>query len=211
MARSHPPRGRWVIALALALAACGPPPSPAPASPAGPAVACVDLDESQCRVVLDGLGAHLQSGGTAAHVVISQRFCDGPCPGAETGTWLSHVFVQFVDAREPAFFATTVDGGGMHWEVIPTFTVHLAARSPRLVRSSTTISLKICGLGGPIDVDGSFWDPVGVIAASILDDVDRTSVTFTLTSIGRAELSFGGTTLMRLVRHAGPIDVTPCD
>lgn len=65
-----------------------------------------------------------------------------------------------------------------------------------------------CGVGSPIDVDGSFWDAVDVPADPVTFDgqpgifrlVSSTEATFTAPSIG----------VLHLVRHSGPKEFFYC-
>jgi hypothetical protein len=58
-----------------------------------------------------------------------------------------------------------------------------------------------CGIAGPIDVNGSFWDAVGVDPASV--DFDGQPGFFRLSSPTAATFTTATGDLLRLVRHDG--------
>jgi hypothetical protein len=58
-----------------------------------------------------------------------------------------------------------------------------------------------CGIGSPIDVDGSFWDGVGVAPDSV--DFDGRTGTFRLASPTEATFTASDGRILHLVRHTG--------
>lgn len=70
-----------------------------------------------------------------------------------------------------------------------------------VVRTDYAYAMPHCGIRSPIDVDGSFWDPVVLP----LDPVqfDGSPGTFRLTSPTDATFTAGDGAILRLVRHAG--------
>jgi len=58
-----------------------------------------------------------------------------------------------------------------------------------------------CGINGPIDVDGTFWDAVGVAPDS--GDFDGQPGTFRLTSPTEATFTASDGKVLHLVRHTG--------
>ena len=65
-----------------------------------------------------------------------------------------------------------------------------------------------CGISSEIDVDGSFWDAVGVPQDSV--DFDGWPGTFRLTSRNDATFTTTGGAALRLVRHAGAKEFRFC-
>ena len=65
-----------------------------------------------------------------------------------------------------------------------------------------------CGISSEIDVDGSFWDAVGVPQDSV--DFDGWPGTFRLTSRNDATFTTTGGAALRLVRHAGAKEFRLC-
>jgi hypothetical protein len=65
-----------------------------------------------------------------------------------------------------------------------------------------------CGVRSPIDVDGSFWDPVDVLPDPVV--FDGQLGTFTLVSITEATFSATSGGVLHLVRHAGAKEFFYC-
>jgi hypothetical protein len=66
-----------------------------------------------------------------------------------------------------------------------------------------------CGIGSPIDVDGSFWDAVGIAPDSV--DFDGQPGTFRLVSDNTASFTRADGQVLQLVRHEGPKEFRLCD
>lgn len=65
-----------------------------------------------------------------------------------------------------------------------------------------------CGINSPIDVDGSFWDAVGIAPDSV--DFDGQTGTFRLASHDAAEFIRSDARVLNLVRHDGPKEFRLC-
>ena len=65
-----------------------------------------------------------------------------------------------------------------------------------------------CGINSPIDVDGSFWDAVGVAPTSV--DFDGSPGTFRLVSLTEATFTASDGRILHLMRHAGAKEFRPC-
>lgn len=144
-------------------------------------------------------------------MAVSKRFCDGPCPGAERGAWLGHLVVEFSDGKEPETILIAVDGDTVDWEPIESVLVRVTPRSPRLSGPTIDFTLGHCGLGSGIDIDGSFWDPVGLIDANSQDLINSAGATFTLISPVTASIRTEGGAVVQLSRHQGPKFMALCD
>ena len=59
-----------------------------------------------------------------------------------------------------------------------------------------------CGINGPIDVDGTYWDAVGIAPGSV--DFDGQAGTFRLASHDAATFTRLDGRVLTLVRHVGP-------
>ena len=65
-----------------------------------------------------------------------------------------------------------------------------------------------CGINSPIDVDGSYWDAVGLAPDSA--DFDGLPGTFRLASHDTAAFTRSDGLVLRLVRHTGPKEFRIC-
>ena len=204
--------GPLMLAVMVA-AACGDQvPSIAPSAPIGPIVssACVGLDAVRCELLQTAVLDQLPGGAAPQYIVASERLCDGPCPGAAEGIWLGHVFVELLDGREPAIFLTEAGPNGIDWEPVPTALFRAIPDSPRLNALSTRFTLGHCGLESGVDVDSSFWDPLGALNREHPDAINAAESTFTLSSPVTARLVTDGGLVVDLHRHTGPKYLPGC-
>ena len=65
-----------------------------------------------------------------------------------------------------------------------------------------------CGINSPIDVDGSYWDAVGVLPDSV--DFDGRPGTFRVVSPTEATFTASGGAVLQLVRHSGAKEFRLC-
>lgn len=213
---TSPPGGRlpnvtlfrvlW-IGVALIFAGCGATQPSEPPSGGRVPAACIGLEVARCELALASL-AEKQPGVTPSYVAISERSCDGPCAGA---VWLGHLLVEFSDGRRPQTILITVDGDTVDWEPIESALSQVTPGSPRLAGPTTELALGHCGLGSGIDVDGSFWDPIGLIDPDAPDLINSATARFTLNSPDAAILVTERGAVVQLVRHKGPKHLFGCD
>jgi len=83
--------------------------------------------------------------------------------------------------------------------------------SPRLTANLVPFELGHCGIWSGIDVDSSFWDPVGSVNEAHPDLINSADATFLLTSTTTATLRTSGGLTLQLVRHQGPKFLPGCD
>lgn len=77
-----------------------------------------------------------------------------------------------------------------------------------IVATDYAYGMPHCGISSPIDIDGSFWDAVGVAPTSV--DFDGASGTFRLVSPTEASFTGSNGKILRLVRHAGAKEFRLC-
>ncbi len=172
--------------------------------------ACVGLLAAQCEQALAAVAVNLP-GTTPSYVAVSRKQCDGPCPGSERGVWIGGIWVEFSDGRMSLNIQIEVDGATVAWENIPSAIVEVSPQSPRLSAPTGEFTLGHCGLGSGIDIDGSFWDPVGMIDPESLDLVNSANARFTLNSPDTAIVVTEGGAVLQLVRHPGSKYFFLCD
>ena len=146
-----------LVALAAVVAACTPAgPEETEGEPAGQrpeaAVACWGVPAPVCaRVAEEALAVAPAELGPVVHVVVRDGRID--LVGADGGGRASTRFVQAGDGR-------------LEWDVWSVSAVGpMRPVSGPALGAIVALTLGHCGLDSPIDVDGSFWDPVGEIPA----------------------------------------------
>jgi hypothetical protein len=77
-----------------------------------------------------------------------------------------------------------------------------------VVGNNYTYDMPHCGINSPIDVDGSFWDAVGVPLTSV--DFDGQTGTFRLIAPTEATFTASDGKDLRLVRHSGAKEFRLC-
>jgi hypothetical protein len=199
------------IGVTILLAGCG---STAPVTPSASVtvstpVACVEFDQARCDRALGLALERLPA--TPSWVQVAWSLCDGPCPGEEHGAWRAHVTIEFPDGRPPVAARLEVDGAAVSWEEIETFMVAVEPQSERTNAAVLELELGHCGLASGIDVDGSFWDPVGPVDAEHPDAINAARAVFTPFGPDVATLRTGGGLAVQLIRHAGPKHLPGCD
>jgi hypothetical protein len=115
---------------------------------------------------------------------------------------------------------------GVWTDRVPTPDPSSVAAQPVLARSSNTVTLRPisptgatvgrsyaydmphCGIGSPIDVDGSFWDPATVPADPVA--FDGLSGSFKLTAPDAATFTSSAGAVLQLTRHTGPKEFLFC-
>lgn len=197
------------MGLALVLAACGAT-GPSRTPEGRVATACIGLLTAQCELAIGAL-SDKRPGDSATYVAASARTCDGPCPGAERGVWLGHLMVEYSDGRKPVTIIIAVDGGAIDWKPIETQFVKATPQSAPLKERTTELTLGHCGVGSGIDVDGAFWDPIGLIDSNEQALINTAKARFTLNSPDSAVLVTEGGAVLQLVRHQGPKFLPGCD
>jgi len=195
-----------MLIVAAVLSACGSDgPSPDPQSGiTGATMECWVADHGRCDPAARALALRPEIGGAPQHITVSERFCDGPCPGFGPADWSGHVLVEYLADREPANLVFEVIEGAFTWEVIPTVMHRAVPRSTPRGLGPIDIELGHCGLGSGIDIEGSFWDPVGIVDIAHPDAVNAAEARFTLTGPRTARLETRGGLSLNLVRHIGP-------
>jgi hypothetical protein len=209
--RRDRPAGMHTLVLAAAIVfvlGCSTTPTSPPFTGNVP-VGCLGLDDADCQQVgsqaLERLGADPSS---VSYVIVGPMGCFEPC---ESGTVRGGLTVEFVDGRRSAGFQFEVGPQGLALRAMESTGSMVEPSSGRLANNVLEMTLGHCGLYSGIDVDGSFWDPVGLIDASHPDSVNAATGTFTLTSATSAVLRTQGGLQLELVRHRGPKTLPGCD
>jgi hypothetical protein len=193
--------------LAIVLACASPSPTSPPA--ASVPVGCLGLAEADSqRVGLQALERLGTDPSSVSYVIVGPMGCFEPC---ESGTVRGGLTIEFVDGRQPAGFQFEMGPQGLALRAMEAARTRVEPSSGRVLNNVLELTLGHCGLDSGIDVDGSFWDPVGVIDNSHTDAINAVPATFTRTSPNTAILRTDGGLEVTLVRHRGPKTLPGCD
>jgi hypothetical protein len=170
----------------------------------GPTIGCLGVQRDQCRLLADVAVDALPGHPPVTYTEVGPPSCAAaPCPDSLLPGDRLDVTVQFageapqvvtVDATGDGFKATDAGEAGLS-ELAPS-SAHATGQGPgRFV-------LGHCGIGSPIDFDGSFWDPSGWIDLDAAAS-NASAGTLVLTSRDTAHFSTGTGFELDLVRHPG--------
>jgi hypothetical protein len=180
--------------------------------PVHPPTGCLGLDARDCAFVADAVEATI--GGDLSEVTylqIGPFFCGvNACPPGLAARPSGHITIEFA-GREPKLLSAEVANGVV--DLAPRgdpFLIAVTPASARLTGISAPYELQHCGIFSGIDVDGSFWDPVGVVDAENNDAINGADGIFTLTSRGTATLRTRGGLSLDLIRHQGVKHLAAC-
>jgi len=195
--------------------------SPSPATAAPPSVSadvptgCLGLEPNECLGVREIALSRLPSGsGEVAYVRVGRFGClvDGPCAANLAERPEGAVVIEFVDGASPVVVSIRTVGDAVQASVEPeTFFVLVQPQSAAVAGPATQTELGHCGVGSGIDVDGSFWNPVGIVEADHGDYLNAAPATFTLLTETTARLETANGMRLDLVRHPGPKQLELCD
>jgi hypothetical protein len=201
------------VASALLLIACGSPAAstaPPIAGEVGPAFGCHGGDLILCQAMIEAAVESLgEEDGRPIWAEVARPTCDGQCqPGP--GTQRSVVTLELVGDDAIMVAVELRDGQAQDAERLD---IPLFAREPAsgpAPGAEVAIELGHCGLASGIDVDGSFWNPIGIIPEHP-DAINAARATFTLAASGLATIRTEGGLVVQLARNAGPKHFPACD
>jgi hypothetical protein len=199
--------GAGVLSVLAALTSCGGP-TPSPSSGTGPPVGCFGVELEACRTAAAAAVEWLPAGrAPVTYIQAGSVECDqDQCQG--------RVLITLESGAERRLVTVDVVGG-IAGEVTPVEAfdsgIRVEPTSPRLAASLVPFDLGHCGISSGIDVDGSFWDPVGFVNAAHPDTINSAPGTFVLTSPTTATLRTNGGLTVQLVRHQGSKFLPGCD
>jgi hypothetical protein len=206
-----------LIVLTVAVVACGPSsgssePSVA-AVPAGPLTACLGLDQADCKLALDAATARLAPDHPPLRYVqvgpFSCRVAEG-CPPTLAARPEGDVAIEFTLAPPVQVHVNAAADGTIEATVTEATTFPVEPSSAAGGPGPIPYTLGHCGLWSGIDVDGSFWDPVGPVDADHSDAINSAEGTFTFLAPDRATFVSAGGLVVQLVRHIGPKGLPGC-
>jgi hypothetical protein len=192
-----------VLAVVLVAAGCGDRAAESDA-PARVPTGCLGLDAADCVRVADAVAAAIRDDPRqVTYIQVGPFGCPAVgCPRSLNARPAGDVTVEFA-ARDPVVFAAGAVGDKLDLTRHDESFVAVNPASRPLGTLSSRYQLGHCGIFSPIDVDGTFWDPVGFVDVDHADTVNSAAGVFTRTSPVSASLRTTGGLSVDLVRHQG--------
>lgn len=193
----------------------GEPVAPGPAAYVDAPTACVGLEAAPCAEVKEAVGALVPTGAEVVYVEIGPFGCAAPapdetaCPPTLEARTSGFATVEIVGA-EPILVAVTAGAEGIEATREQPFTVSLPPTSAKAAVGRVPYELGHCGLGSGIDLDGSWWDPVGFVDYDHPDAINAARSIVTSTGPDSATLETVGGLVVQLVRRTGPKALPLC-
>jgi hypothetical protein len=188
-------------------------PSPEP-SLAGPSIptACMGLGLAECAAVLD---IALAAGASAAPAVYAQV---GPfgcpvepgCPSTLAARPEGDVTLDLANGTQTTVHIKAAADGSMTPTPGEAFGFPVEPMSGPAGPAPVAFSLGHCGLSSGFDVDGSYWDPVGLIDPDDVEAINSGDGTITFTGPDHALYTSKGGWNVQLIRHQGPKFLPGC-
>ena len=230
---ARPSRLVFGFVVLVGIAACGGPagsasnerPSPSPPASAAPAAssaslldpavihACYGLGEIDCARAMEAAAALLPAGVPVGYVQVGPFGCVN---GVECDTTLlarpsGQVLFEPTTGDPLAVQVTLGAGGELRAEPAEAFMVRVAPEStPQALAGPLPFSLGHCGVGSGIDVDGSWWDPVGFVDADHGDAINAAEGTFVASDQSHATFTSAGGFTVDLLRRVGDKHLPGC-
>lgn len=201
-----------VAASLVLLAACSGPPSSEPQPEViDPPFACHAGDLILCQAMVEGAAESLVAAdGRPLWAEVGTADCDGPCMPGLAGSHRSRVTIELDGATAISVMVELRDGQVTGTDRLDTPLIARRPESGPAPGPQVAIELGHCGLASGIDVDGSFWNPIGLVAQHP-DAINAARGTFSLIDSRLAALRTEGGLLVQLVRHGGPKHFPACD
>jgi hypothetical protein len=198
------------------LAGCGQGPvsnSPDPVGPTHP-VACLDLSSADCRTVADATAVSFARDVVISAMVVQGFACVGglqDCPDTLQARPAGSPLVETLDGRLWTVAVSIAGGQIVLGDPVEALSARVAPTSGRAGAAEIPFSLGHCGLYSPIDVDGSFWDPVGPIDGQHPAAINASDGRLRFTGPASAEFRTADGFVLALARRAGPKSYQLCD
>ena len=202
----------FVALLAIIAAACSSAAGGSPAATAGEApripIACLGLEEPDCGRAFDFAAGALAPGDEVIYAEVGPFSCPNASGCPNTLAFRPSGQVVFERSNgEPALISVSAaaDDGTMATSPGEFFGVAVAPSSTagQLGAEPIPHSLGHCGLGSGVDVDGSWWDPVGFVDIDHGDAINAASGTFAASDPNHATFTSDGGFAVNLVRRVG--------
>jgi hypothetical protein len=188
--------------------------APTGASSSDVPTGCLGLEEAECLGVREIALSRLPAGSPeVAYVRVGPFGCadGGSCAPTLAERPEGSVMVEFVDGSTPVRVSIKAVGDAIQAAIDPeVFTVLVPPSSPAVGSAVVETELGHCGVGSGIDVDGSYWNPIGLVDSDHNDFINSAPATFTLLTPNTARLETRDGLTLELVRHPGSKHLELC-
>ena len=180
-----------------------------------PPIACLTLGEVDCRraadIALNSIGVDDRA---PIFVQVGPFGCrtGQRCAATLAERPVGDVLVEFAGVPAVTIYLTAAADGSLSAVRGQTFGRVVPPSSKPIVRfDPLSFSLGHCGLFSGIDVDGSWWDPIGQVDIANGDAVNAAEATIAFVDPGHATFVSHGGLVVTLVRRDGPKHLPFCD
>ena len=177
-------------------------------------VACLGLEQPDCMRAYDAAAAALAPELEVVYAEVGPFGCPNEpgCPNSLVGRPSGQVVFERATGEPVAVSIATAADGTITTAPGESFTVAVAPTSlpGQLHAEPTPYTLGHCGLGSGIDVDGSWWDPIGFVNIDHGDAINAADGTFTPHDPNHATFLSDGGFEVSLVRRVGEKHLPMC-
>jgi hypothetical protein len=187
--------------------------SPEPSGPAVP-YACLGLAEPDCTRAFEAAKSDLAPADDIVYAEVGPFGCptgEG-CPNTLAGRPSGQVVFERSNGEPVAISATAAADGTIATAPGEWFGVAVAPSSTagQLGGEPIPYGLGHCGLGSGVDVDGSWWDPVGFVNIDHGDSINAAAGTFAPSDPNHATFTSDAGFAVSLVRRVGEKHLPMC-
>jgi hypothetical protein len=212
---------RRVLALALLAvvaagcsAAAGSTPDASAAEGPGVPAACFGLAQPDCTLAYEAAAQDLAPGDQVVYAEVGPFSCpnEAGCPNTLAGRPSGQVVFERLNGEPVAISLTAGADGTITTSPGEAFTVAVSPTSlaGQLVGEPIPYTLGHCGVNSGIDVDGSWWDPIGFVDIDHGDAINAADGTFAPHDANHATFTSDGGFSVTVVRRVGDKHLPMC-
>ena len=202
-----------LVATACSSGAGGSPDASAGEGPGIP-IACLGLEQPDCTRAFEFATGGQAPGDEVIYAEVGPFGCpnEAGCPNTLAFRPAGQVVFERSNGEPVLISVAAADDGTMATSPGEYFGVAVApaSMSGQLRADPIPYSLGHCGLGSGVDVDGSWWDPVGFVDIDHGDAINAASGTFTPHDANHATFTSDAGFTVTLVRRVGEKHLPMC-
>ena len=202
-----------VVAAGCSAAAGSTPDASAAEGPGIPA-ACFGLAQPDCTLAFEAAQQDLAPGDQVVYAEVGPFGCpnEAGCPNTLAGRPSGQVVFERSDGKQVAISVTAGADGTITTSPGELFTVAVSPTSTagQLVGQPIPYTLGHCGVNSGIDVDGSWWDPIGFVDIDHGDAINAADGTFAPHDANHATFTSDGGLSVTVVRRVGDKHLPMC-